>query len=87
MFNQRLRSLRMDNKITQQHFADMLDIALRTYQCYEQGVRSPSYDTLVKIADILDVSLDYLLCRDDFMSSRGVRADGYPVDPQVRPKE
>lgn len=87
MFNKRLRQKRIEMKITQQHFADMLDVALRTYQCYEQGTRSPSFDTLVKISNILDVSLDYLLCRDEFMQSRGVGADGYPIYPQARPKE
>ena len=87
MFGKRLNSLRKEKKITAQAMADKLGVALRTYQFYEAGKRSPSYETLVKIADILDVSLDYLLCRDDFMSSRGVRADGYPVNPQVHPKE
>ncbi len=67
--------------------ADQLGLALRSYQFYEGGRRSPSLDTLVKIADILNVSTDYLLCRDEFIHSRGVSADGYPVNPQGNPKE
>jgi len=68
MFNKRLRELRMKRKYTQQNMADMLDVALNTYQKYEQSDRSPSLDCLVRIADILDVSTDYLLCRDDFLA-------------------
>ena len=67
MFSERLRKCRMDNKLTQEKLAGTVGVALRSYQCYEQGTRRPSYELLVKIADTLDVSLDYLLCRDDFI--------------------
>lgn len=77
MFNKRLRQLRMKRQFTQQRLADILDIALRTYQCYEGGTRCPSYDLLIQIADTLDVSLDYLLGRDEFMKSHGVSFDEY----------
>lgn len=64
MFNKRLRTVRMQRNITQQSIADTVGIALRTYQCYEQGTREPSLSTLVKIADALTISTDYLLCRE-----------------------
>lgn len=69
MFNQRLRSSRMEKKFTQQNMADMLGMSLNAYQKYEQAERAPSLDTLVKIADILNVSTDYLLCRDSFLAA------------------
>lgn len=77
MFNKRLRQMRMKRGFTQQRLADALDIALRSYQCYETGTRTPCYDLLILIADTLDVSLDYLLGRDDFMKSHGVSFDEY----------
>lgn len=77
MFNKRLREMRMKRGFTQQRLADTLDIALRSYQCYETGTRTPNYTLLVLIADTLDVSLDYLFGRDDFMKSHGVSADEY----------
>lgn len=64
MFCKRLRATRMARKMTQQRLADAVGMALRSYQCYEQGVREPSLDMLVKLADTLDVPTDYLLCRD-----------------------
>ena len=77
MFNQRLRALRMKRHLTQQNMADKLDISLNAYQKYEQSERSPSLDCLVKIADILDISIDFLLCRDDYLNSLGVSFDEY----------
>lgn len=68
MFCKRLRETRMDRNLTQQKLADSVGLALRSYQCYEQGVREPSLDMLVKLADILDVTTDYLLCRDGFLA-------------------
>lgn len=69
MFNKRLREMRMERGFTQQFMADNMNVALRTYQCYETGTRNPSLDLLIQIADILNVSTDWLLGRDDFLKS------------------
>ena len=75
MFNKRLREVRMKCGFTQQNMADKLGISLNAYQKYEQSERSPSLDCLVRIADIFEISLDYLLCRDDFIKSHVISAD------------
>ena len=77
MFNKRLRETRMKCGLTQQKMADELKITLNAYQKYEQAERSPSLDCLVKIADIFEVSTDYLLCRDKFIQSHAVSVDEY----------
>ena len=77
MFGKRLRSMRIKRSFTQPQLADMLDVALRTYQGYEGETRSPSLSTLVKMADILDVSIDYLLGRDNWMKSHAIPFDEY----------
>lgn len=64
MFSKRLRKIRMSRRITQQKMADFLTISLNAYQKYEQGEREPPLATLIKIADILEVPTDYLLCRN-----------------------
>lgn len=64
MFGKKLREVRMARHFTQQKLADIVGLALRSYQCYEQGVREPSLDMLVKLADALEVPTDYLLSRD-----------------------
>lgn len=61
----RLKNLREDNDWTQQHIADLLLICRSTYSAYENGVNAMSPETLSKLADIFDTSIDYLLDRTD----------------------
>lgn len=64
MFGKKLRETRMSRGLTQQKISDAVGLALRSYQCYEQGTREPPLDMLIKLADVLEVPTDYLLCRD-----------------------
>lgn len=75
MFNKRLREMRIKRNFTQQRLADELNVALRSYQCYETGTRRPSYELLVEISNILQVPTDWLLGRDDYLKSLGVSVD------------
>lgn len=75
MFNERLRNVRKKCGLTQQNMADKLGISLNAYQKYEQAERSPSLERLVIIADIFDISIDYLLCRDEFIRSHAIYVD------------
>lgn len=77
MFSDRLNHTRKTKGVTAQQMADLLHINIRSYRAYESADRSPSLDILVKIADILEVSTDYLLCRDDFLKSHATSADEY----------
>lgn len=86
MFNTRLNKIRKEKGITAQYMADKLCINIRSYRAYESANRSPNLDILVKIADILEVSTDYLLCRDDFLKSHGVSFDGFQTNPQLNPR-
>lgn len=72
MLNRRLRMVRLYNNYTQQNMADFLDLTLNGYQKYEQGRSAPPWQTLVKIADIFNVPVDYLLCRDEYLKSIGI---------------
>ena len=67
-FGHRLNQVREERGQTAQNMADMLGIGLRSYRAYESGDREPYFENLVKIADFLDVSTDYLLGRDEFLS-------------------
>ncbi len=72
MFNTRLNQIRKSKGITAQQMADLLYINIRSYRAYESANRMPNLEMLVRIADILDVSIDYLLGRDDFLHSHGI---------------
>ena len=61
----RIRNLREDKDMTQQQMADYLHCSQRYYSNYETGTRYIPTETLVKIADFHNVSVDYLLGRTD----------------------
>lgn len=67
MIYKRIRDLREDHDWTQQQVADMLFINRRTYAAYENGVNSMTPETLIKIANIYETSIDYLLNQTDNM--------------------
>lgn len=53
------------NRLTQRDVANHLGIAQSSYIRYENGKAEPTLENLVKIADLFDVSTDYLLGRKD----------------------
>lgn len=64
-FAERLQEARLQSKLTQKEVAEHLKMTERSYQHYEGGTRRPNYEILVTLADLLDVSADYLLGRTD----------------------
>ena len=60
-FNEMLRYLRQRAGYSQQDLADILKISKSTIGMYEQGRRSPDYETLEKIADIFNVDMNFLM--------------------------
>lgn len=66
IFKERLIEQRKLNRVTQRQLADYLQIAQPSYIRYENGSAEPSLETLVKIADYFDVSVDYLLGRTEY---------------------
>ena len=61
----RISALRENRKLTQEELASQLQISRASLSHYEKNRRKPDFDTLRKIADFFQVSVDYLLGRDD----------------------
>ena len=59
-----LNQTRKAQGLTAKQMATYLGINLRSYRAYESNDRQPSLKTLVKIADKLNVTTDYLLSRE-----------------------
>lgn len=59
-YNERIRELREDNFLTQQKIADLLHIGQRTYADYESGKTRIPVDSLIKLAEYYNVSMDYI---------------------------
>lgn len=62
---ERMRELRKERNLRQEHIAVALDISMSAYCNYEQGKREPTASVLERMADYYDVSVDYLLGRKD----------------------
>lgn len=62
-FGNRLRQLRLENNMTQEDLSKELNVSRATVGRYENDDRFPDKDTLKNIADIFNVSIDYLLGR------------------------
>ncbi len=61
----RIKFLREELHMTQQELADKLDGAKSTVAMYEKGDRKPSMDVLLKLSEIFDCSIDYILGKSD----------------------
>ena len=62
---ERLKQCRKEKGFTQREVAIYCDITEKTYQNYELMTREPKVEILLKIADVFEVSLDYLLGRTE----------------------
>lgn len=61
-----LNKLRKLKGVSQKQLANELgDINQQTISHYETGIREPNIQTLIKLADYFDVSIDYLVGRSD----------------------
>jgi len=61
VFCERLKELRNARGITQDQLASRLDLTRAAVSSYENGVRTPSFSLLSRMAGIFNVSTDYLL--------------------------
>ena len=84
------KDLRKAKQLTQKELADIFNVDQTTVSKWEVGKALPDYGTLQKLADFYNVSIDYLLGRDEKMSARfptdiseleaDLRKVNFPVD-------
>ncbi len=61
----RLKELRTAKNLYQKDIATLLGVDRTTYSKYESGASEPNREILLRLAQIFDVSTDYLLGRTD----------------------
>ena len=64
-FGYRLKNLRQQHHLTQTQVANRLNLSKTSISGYENNVKTPSQDVLIKQAGLYRVSTDYLLGLDD----------------------
>ncbi len=61
----RLKQLRLDKRLRQEQVARLVGVSKGAISAYETDIRQPSYDVLIRLANLYRVSVDYLLGRTD----------------------
>lgn len=64
----RLKTLRRENNLTQTQVAEKLNISYQQYQRWENSIKIPKIDNLMKLSMIFDVSISYLVCETNVRS-------------------
>lgn len=64
-----IKEIRARKGLTQAEVASALGVSSVVYSRYETGSRQPSIDTLIQMADIFGVTVDYLLGRQHIEDS------------------
>ena len=64
VFPKRLKELRLKKGLTQTELGEKVGVKQNTFTNWENGKREPNFENLIKIADLLEVSVDWLFGRE-----------------------
>ena len=64
MLGQNLKDIRIKNKYNQEDIAEQLGVTKQTISNWEKGKRTPDINSLIKLANIYQVTLDTLAGSD-----------------------
>ncbi|WP_459734428.1 helix-turn-helix domain-containing protein [Peribacillus sp. N1] len=68
-FGDRLKWLRERSGLTQKFAAEKIGVKNNTLSSYESAKRQPDYTTLKKLADLYDVTIDYIITGNENSNS------------------
>lgn len=78
----KIRELRKEKKLTMKQLGAIFSLSESTISLYENGKHYPDMETMQKFADFFNVSVDYLLGREDAQIKKA------PVsDPETEARE
>lgn len=66
LLGERIKELRVEANLTQKELGDKVHVTKVSICLYEQGVRIPGLEILTDLANVFNVSLDYLVGRVDY---------------------
>jgi transcriptional regulator with XRE-family HTH domain len=68
-YGDRIKLLREKNGYSQKYLAEKIGVKNNTLSSYEAEKRRPDYETLQKLADLFEVSIDYILTGKELTNS------------------
>ncbi|MCM1508815.1 MAG: helix-turn-helix domain-containing protein [Ruminococcus flavefaciens] len=75
----------MEHKLTQQNVAEILGVDRTTYTVYEIGSSSPSLESLCKLSQIYNVTVDYLIGAEEKRTTKSKPSSNVTVSSYVDP--
>ena len=64
MIGKRLKDLRLEKGLSQQELGNMVDVTKVSICGYENGTRMPTVENLIRLADALETTTDYILGKE-----------------------
>ena len=75
----RIKELRNEKGLLQSDVAKYIGKSERLVGFYENGERDPNTDTLLKLSELFDVSVDYILGKSDSKDSKSVNLNDIDI--------
>lgn len=76
--------LRKNLKLSQEQMAQKIDVARATYGAYERGTREPDIETLSKLAEIFDITIDELVGHENTSNNDELTFENFIADSDLR---
>jgi transcriptional regulator with XRE-family HTH domain len=76
VFGSRLRALRLERQLTQQQLAERCGMPYQNIARIERGERTPNWDTVVRIAEALEVTPDAFLAEEEVVPEPAPKKGG-----------
>lgn len=80
----RIKDLRTERHLTQQDVADGTSISRSVLSQYEAGTVDPTASVISRLADYFQVSIDYLVGREDDLGNISLPSQGAPPSRKER---
>lgn len=64
---ERISSARISRNLTQKQLSTLIDVSESTLARFEKGIREPRSSTIISLAQVLNVSCDYLMGLTDVL--------------------
>lgn len=80
-----LIELRKKSKLSQEELAERIGVSQKSISKYEQQTVRPSWEALIAMADLFNVTVDYLLGRSDIPEHLSADSSpSAPLDPDTQ---
>ena len=61
LLGQRIKTLRKENNLTQEELGKLINVTKVSICCYEKETRIPTLETLVALANVFKVDINYFI--------------------------